>query len=113
MIGPVHEHGDRAFRRFEAYGFEVTVDVALGRLGVAHDGTITWDQLQEIKNLAWGTDACAIEVYPAGGNVVNSRNMRHLWRLGETDFCPDLLGADQAHDSLQSRYERAWAEARR
>lgn len=113
MTGPVVDRGHREFTWFDAYGFEITVDVTLGRLSVEHDGTITWDQLQEIKNLAWGIDACAIEVYPAAGNLVNSRNMRHLWRLGETDFCPDLLGADQSHDSLQSRYERAWAEARR
>ena len=112
MIGPVCDHGDRELIQFEAYGFEVRVDVALGHLSVAHDGTITWDQLQEIKNLAWGTDASAIEVYPAARNLVNSRYMRHLWRLGKTDFCPDLLGDDNGQDSLQARHALAWSEAR-
>jgi hypothetical protein len=42
---------------FEAFGFPVEVDQNLGHLWVIHDGTISWDQLQEIKNQAWGADA--------------------------------------------------------
>jgi len=83
-----------------------------GHLSVEHDGSITWDQLQAIKCMAWGDEARAIEVYPAQGQLVNSRNMRHLWRLGPNDFCPDLLGDDEGNDSLQARHARAWAEAR-
>ncbi|WP_281955452.1 DUF7694 domain-containing protein [Pseudophaeobacter arcticus] len=97
---------------FEAFGFPVEVDQNLGHLWVIHDGSISWDQLQEIKNQAWGADARAIEVYPAKKDVVNSLDCRHLWRLGPNDFAPDLLGNDPARDSLAARYMTAWAEAR-
>lgn len=95
------------------FGFDVYCDDALGHLWVMHDGTITWDQLQEIKNLIWGDSARAIEVYPANKDVINSVPCRHLWRLGEMDFAPDLMGMDRHEDSLQTRYGAAWAEARR
>lgn len=87
-------------------------DAQLGHLAIEHDGTIAWDELQAVKAAVWGPSARAIEVYPAEGQVVNSADIRHLWRLGETDFAPDLLGDDYAEDSLQSRMAVAWAEAR-
>lgn len=96
----------------ERHGYEVHVDNAIGHLWVIHDGKITWDQLQAIKNEVWGDEARAIEVYPAEGDVVNSLHCRHLWRLGPSDFAPDLLGNDPARDSLAARYMSAWAEAR-
>lgn len=96
-------------------GFAVLVDLQLGHLMVAHDGTITWDQLQAIKNEVWGRDARAIEVYPRAGDVVNGGLFRHLWRLGEGDFCPDLLGFTAAalrpKNSLEARCFEAWCEA--
>ena len=92
-------------------GFDLTIDMAQGRVTVAHDGNITWDELQDIKNYVWGDAARAIEVFPAQSKVVNSGNYRHLWRLGPGDFCPDLLGDDE-DDSLAGRYARSWAEAR-
>ncbi len=93
------------------YGFQVHVDFHLGHLWVMHDGTVTWDQMQAIKNLVWGDDARAIEVYPPECDVVNTVNCRHLWRLGETDFTPDLLGHTSDIDSLEVRYAKAWSEA--
>ena len=90
----------------------IYVDPVQGLLSVSHDGTITWDQLQSIKNAVWGEDVRAIEVYPAQSQVINSAPIRHLWRLGPNDFCPDLMGDDGAQDSLQSRFTAAWAEAR-
>lgn len=98
-------------------GFDVTVDEDLGHLMVAHDGTITWDQLQAIKNAVWGGKARAIEVYPTALAVVNSGNYRHLWRLGPADFCPDLLDHTPSPrpvlgaDSLEGRHLAAWAQA--
>lgn len=96
-------------------GFKVTVDDQLGHLMIAHDGRITWDEIQRIKNEVWGRDARAIEVYPRERDVVNSGNYRHLWRLGEGDFCPDLLqhkGSDVlCADTLEKRHLAAWAEA--
>lgn len=104
-------------RTLDICGYQVTVDDALGKLCVAHDGTMSWDRLQEIKTIVWGPDARAIEVYPRAADVVNSGNYRHLWRLGDGDFCPDLLGCHlpdfmaSVSDRLLSRCHAAWSEA--
>lgn len=62
----------------------VTYDAVAGWLAVEHDGNITWDELQALKNKHMGEDAVAIEVYPKGKEVLNNANVRHLWRF------PDL-----------------------
>lgn len=93
----------------QVMGFDVQVDSKLGHLVVSHDGTITWEQLQQIKNVVWGGHARAIEVYPVQANVLNKGNIRHLWLLGRNDFCPDLLGHPEEDDSLASRSVLAWA----
>jgi hypothetical protein len=98
-------------------GFACTVNDALGHVEVAHDGAITWDQLQAVKAALWGAEARAIEVYPAHSDVVNSGNYRHLWRLGSDDFCPDLLVGFHAlvsgnHDDLlMNRLILGWLES--
>lgn len=96
-------------------GFTCQLDEELGHLVVAHDGTITWDQLQAIKSLVWGQDVRAVEVFPRDADVVNTGNYRHLWRLGAYDFCPDLLKHEPHHlpgpDGLQHRHSKAWREA--
>lgn len=106
---------DHQTRQLRINGLAVTVDDSLGKLMVAHDGTLGWDQLQAIKNAVWGHGARAIEVYPVQGAVVNSGNFRHLWRLGPGDFCPDLLGHDPSDpeddDNLEYRHLSAWAGA--
>ncbi len=88
-------------------GYAVKIDHVQGHLCVAHDGAITWDALQAIKDKVWGPLSRAIEVYPASDRIVNSGSYRHLWRLGGGDFCPDLLG--DARDSLEARHATAWA----
>lgn len=106
---------DHLTRQIKVVGFAVSVDDTLGKLMVAHDGAITWDQLQAVKNAVWGEDARAIEVYPVQAAVVNSGNFRHLWRLGPGDFCPDLLGHEVSHqfddDNLEHRHLAAWASS--
>lgn len=103
-------------RDFEVLGFKCTLDATLGHLMVRHDGAVTWDQLQAVKNAVWGAETRAIEVYPAVENAVTNEPMRHLWRLTAGEFCPDLLGrhpdkrADW-NDTLEARYYAAWAEA--
>ncbi len=92
----------------EVLGFDVMVDDTLGHLAVAHDGSITWDQLQAIKNLVWGSDARAIEVYPVQTEVINNAPLRHLWRLGADDFCPDLLGRAEPKRTLERRFHNVW-----
>lgn len=103
-------------RRITVLGLDVLVDDKLGHLMVGHDGKITWDQLQAVKNAVWGEDARAIEVYPAASSVVNRGWFRHLWRLGAGDFCPDLLEHEPGNifdnDNLGRRHSEAWAEAR-
>jgi hypothetical protein len=44
------------------------------------EDSISWETLQKIKTIVWGTDAYAVEVFPADGDVVNLRPTRHLWR---------------------------------
>lgn len=107
--------GDQ-IRTLDVCGYSVTVNDEMGHLEVAHDGSMSWDRLQEIKTIVWGADVRAIEVYPRASDVVNSGNFRHLWRLGEGDFCPDLLGFNpegtrSSKDILWWRSYKAWAEA--
>lgn len=96
-------------------GFQVRLDQDLGHIEVAHNGAITWDDLQRIKDTVWGQEARAVEIYPRRSDLVNSGNYRHLWRLGEGDFAPDLLQHEIPNvldaDNLQHRHEAAWAEA--
>lgn len=70
----------------------VLLDELRGLLSVEHDGTITWDELQTLKNEHFGADAVAIEVYPPHSHVANSLPMRHLWKLGAGEYWPDLTG---------------------
>lgn len=106
---------DHQTRQLQIDGLAVTVDDSLGKLMVAHDGTLGWDQLQAVKTAVWGDGARAIEVYPVQGAVVNSGHFRHLWRLGPGDFSPDLLGHDPSDpdddDNLEHRHLSAWAGA--
>jgi hypothetical protein len=95
----------------DVMGFAVMVDEQLGHLMVTHDGSLTWDQLQEIKGVVWGNDARAIEVYPATADVVNSGQFRHLWKLGADDFFPDLLGRSEPKETLERRFNKAWDAA--
>lgn len=76
----------------------VHLDEPRGLLSVEHDGTITWDELQALKNEHFGPQAAAIEVYPPDSHVVNSLPMRHLWRLGAGDYWPDLTGQQPVGD---------------
>lgn len=96
-------------------GFACSLDERLGLLSVAHDGRITWDELQAVKDAVWGVQTRAIEVYPRRADVVNSGNWRHLWRLGPGDWCPDLLehrpASPGGFDRLEARHHAAWATA--
>ena len=49
-------------------------------------GNIGWDELQTIKNLAFGEEVGAVEIYPPQSEVVNKMNMRHLWVLPDTQL---------------------------
>lgn len=61
-------------------------------ISVLHDGSITWDDLQEIKNKIWGEEAEAIECYPAQSRLINNATQRHLWRVPpNTIDLPDLI----------------------
>ena len=42
---------------------------------------ITWDELQWIKSAVGFGDRMAVEIFPADDDIVNVRNMRHLWIL--------------------------------
>lgn len=99
------------YERLEVCGFQVEVSHKLGHLAVCHNGDIRWDELQAIKNTVWGESANAVEVYPDQAKVINSINCRHLWRLGEHDFCPDLMGDTTHQDSMAVRFGGGWSAA--
>lgn len=92
----------------EINGLHVGVDDHLGHLWVAHEGAITWDELQAVKNAIWGASTAAIEVYPPQDKVINNVPLRHLWRLGPDDFWPDLLGRSEPRQTLERRFHRVW-----
>lgn len=82
----------------------VHLDEPRGLLSIEHNGSISWDELQAIKNEHFGPEAAAIEVYPPDSHVVNSLPMRHLWKLGAGDYWPDLTGTKPVGDlSLRDR----------
>lgn len=86
----------------------VYLDAGLCLLSVEHDGSIGWDQLQAVKELVWGAEAVAIEVYPPRSRLVNNIPTRHLWRLGEDDWWPDLGREGPAQSrTLRDRYQAA------
>lgn len=104
-------------RHLTVRGWDVQVNDDLGHMVVQIGAGISWSELWAIKNQVWGKEASAIEVYPPARFLVNNVPLRHLWRLGATDFWPDLQGrTDPADplpdaDSLAERYQTAWAEA--
>lgn len=63
-------------------------------LEIEHDGTANWADLQIVKNLVWGEDAVAIEMYPAQSRVVNGSSTefhyRHLWRVPAWANLPNI-----------------------
>ncbi len=56
------------------------------------DGTdgISWDELQHIKNLAFGAEATAVEIFPPMSQLVNIKNIRHLWLVLPDCKLPNL-----------------------
>ena len=67
-------------------------DSDIGRIEVKHNGRVTWDELQALKNAVWGEAALAIEIYPPKAELVNSGNYRHLWRWnGDAGKLPSLV----------------------
>lgn len=83
---------------------EVDYHEHLGLLSIKHDGSITWDDLQALKNEYFGPDAVAIEVYPPEDQVVNNGNWRHLWLLGATDWWPNLIDESVGPDNVPLKY---------
>ncbi len=84
----------------------VFLDAGRGRLAVEHDGGVTWDTLQDIKNDFLGPDAVAIEIYPPARDVLNMAPIRHLWQLGPDDWWPDLTRMDAPElRTLRGRFE--------
>lgn len=57
-------------------------------LEIEHDGNITWDEMQKIKNEWFGDNVTCFEVYPAETDLINNGNYRHLWRAPNmAEFC--------------------------
>lgn len=40
-----------------------------------------WYELWRLKNMAFGTGALAVEIFPTADKLVDGQNQRHLWRV--------------------------------
>jgi len=49
----------------------------------------TFYEMQYMKNIAFGGDSVAIEVFPIQNDLVDGQNQRHLW-LMDYDSVPNL-----------------------
>lgn len=56
----------------------------------------TFYEMYAIKNMAFGNEATAIEVFPSTSNLVDSQNQRHLWSM-EDDAVPNLKTGFMVH----------------
>jgi hypothetical protein len=58
-----------------------------------HDGAPvhSWTDFQRIKNELYGKERQAIEVYPPESELVDARNLYHLWVLPEGVTLPFTL----------------------
>ena len=57
--------------------------ISINRTGLTSnydwEDSITWDDIQKIKNEIGFKDKDCVEIYPAEKNAVNVANMRHIW----------------------------------
>ena len=51
---------------------------------------ITWNKLQEIKNIVVGEETCVIEVYPRQRDLIDHANCRHLFVVPHGIEVPNL-----------------------
>lgn len=52
----------------------------------------SWMDMQEIKNLLWGNETVAVEIYPAASQFKDGSNTYHLWTWpGLAEVAPNLL----------------------
>ena len=99
-------------------GLRITKIEPLGHLVIeqTYAPLLHWDELQFVKSVLWGEEVTAIEVFPPASMVINTMPARHLWRLGEADFWPDMLGRTgndcivpgNFNDLIRVRYRQAW-----
>lgn len=50
----------------------------------------TWYELQNMKGIAFGSHARAVEIFPANAKLYDTANMRHLWRVPDELTMPCL-----------------------
>ncbi len=51
----------------------------------------SWQELQHMKTLAFGSHARAVELYPETTKIIDTANMRHLWRLPDSLRSPCIV----------------------
>ena len=84
----------RHYRNDKPGGSErLSVDYAVPEFYGSVD-TISWDNLQRIKNTLGFEERYAVELFPPKSEEVHSIEQRHLWLVGEPDF-----GLDDEEDS--------------
>ena len=61
--------------------FRLTINRTTINAQMDWEDGITWEELQALKDQAGFADFDAVEVYPRQADIVNSKNVRHLWVL--------------------------------
>jgi hypothetical protein len=101
-------------QRMEVEGHEVTIGpsyespIGLVQLASATNkgAVINWEQKQRIKNILYGVETFAVEVYPPESQMVDVVNAYHLWVLiGKQGEAPIGWnnGRNVLHDSRKAR----------
>jgi len=76
-------------KSFGDYLIEIEGNHAVIRRKDNEPANPSWYELQYMKNIAFGGDAFAIEVFPSQRNLIDGQNQRHLWKT-EKHKIPDL-----------------------
>jgi|HigsolmetaGSP11D_1036233.scaffolds.fasta_scaffold26008_2 hypothetical protein len=61
----------------------------------ADNTDIPWAEKQRIKNELFGSERCAVEIFPAESELVDAANMYHLWILPKGMKLPFGLKEDK------------------
>ena len=57
-------------------------------LEVHHNGNVTFDTMQQIKNDFFGANVTCQEIYPAMSDLIDNGNYRHIFRSPNiAEFC--------------------------
>lgn len=76
--------------------YQVNTVMGFEHIEIEHNGKANWLDLQYVKNLVWGQEVNAFELYPPQSRVVNGGStefhFRHIFRWPAFPVWPDIRG---------------------